>query len=147
MPGGEPVVTLPNGIVGEYAYDNASRLTSITYKQNGTTVLGDLTYEYDKNGNRIKTGGSFARTGIPQRRLHSLQRRQSSDNLRRQDSDLRQQRQSSNDHRLQRDDDLYVERSKSVDRHQRSGVNASSSTRARTQRKEEGQWKSDGISL
>jgi RHS repeat-associated protein len=29
-------------------------------------VLGDLTYEYDKNGNRIKTGGSFARTGIPQ---------------------------------------------------------------------------------
>ncbi|HMA79974.1 MAG TPA: RHS repeat domain-containing protein, partial [Candidatus Binatia bacterium] len=44
----------------------ASRLTSITYKQNGPTVLGDLTYEYDKNGNRITTGGSFARTGIPQ---------------------------------------------------------------------------------
>jgi RHS repeat-associated protein len=44
----------------------ASRLTEITYKQNGTTVLGNLTYEYDKNGNRIKTGGSFARTGLPQ---------------------------------------------------------------------------------
>ena len=29
-------------------------------------MLGDLTYEYDKNGNRITTGGSFARTGIPQ---------------------------------------------------------------------------------
>jgi RHS repeat-associated protein len=29
-------------------------------------VLGDLTYEYDKNGNRTKIGGSFARTGIPQ---------------------------------------------------------------------------------
>ena len=28
-------------------------------------MLGDLTYEYDKNGNRITTGGSFARTGIP----------------------------------------------------------------------------------
>jgi hypothetical protein len=28
-------------------------------------VLGDLTYEYDSNGNRAKTGGSFARTGIP----------------------------------------------------------------------------------
>ena len=59
-------LTLPNGVLVEYAYDTASRLTSITYKQNGTTVLGDLTYEYDKNGNRIKTGGSFARTGIPQ---------------------------------------------------------------------------------
>jgi RHS repeat-associated protein len=59
-------LTLPNGVLVEYAYDAASRLTSITYKQNGTTVLGDLTYEYDKNGNRTKLGGSFARTGISQ---------------------------------------------------------------------------------
>jgi RHS repeat-associated protein len=44
----------------------ASRVTSITYKQNGTTMLGDLTYEYDKAGNRTKIGGSFARTCIPQ---------------------------------------------------------------------------------
>jgi YD repeat-containing protein len=29
-------------------------------------LLGDLTYEYDKSGNRTKIGGSFARTGIPQ---------------------------------------------------------------------------------
>jgi RHS repeat-associated protein len=29
-------------------------------------VLGDLTYEYDKAGNRTRIGGSFARTGIPQ---------------------------------------------------------------------------------
>jgi hypothetical protein len=29
----------------EYGYDAASRVTSITYKQNGTTLLGDLTYE------------------------------------------------------------------------------------------------------
>jgi YD repeat-containing protein len=28
--------------------------------------LGDLTYEYDKAGNRTKIGGLFARTGIPQ---------------------------------------------------------------------------------
>jgi RHS repeat-associated protein len=28
--------------------------------------LGDLTYEYDKAGNRTKIGGSFARTGIPE---------------------------------------------------------------------------------
>jgi RHS repeat-associated protein len=27
---------------------------------------GDLTYEYDKAGNRTKIGGSFARTGLPQ---------------------------------------------------------------------------------
>ena len=59
-------LTLPNGVLIEYAYDPASRVTSIIYKQNGTTVLGNLTYEYDKNGNRIKTGGSFARTGIPE---------------------------------------------------------------------------------
>jgi len=28
-------------------------------------VLGDLTYEYDKAGNRTKIRGSFARTGHP----------------------------------------------------------------------------------
>jgi RHS repeat-associated protein len=59
-------LTLPNNVLVEYGYDGASRLTSITYKQNGTTVLGNLTYEYDKNGNRIRTGGSFARSGIPE---------------------------------------------------------------------------------
>lgn len=59
-------LTLPNGILVEYGYDAASRVTSITYKQNGTTLLGDLTYEYDKAGNRTKTGGSWARTGMPE---------------------------------------------------------------------------------
>ncbi len=59
-------LTLPNGILVEYGYDAASRVTSITYKQNGTTVLGDLTYEYDKAGNRTKIGGSWARTGMPE---------------------------------------------------------------------------------
>jgi len=29
-------------------------------------VIGDLTYEYDKAGNRTKTGGSYARTGMPE---------------------------------------------------------------------------------
>jgi RHS repeat-associated protein len=37
-----------------------------SHKQNGTTTIGDLTYEYDKAGNRTKTGGSWARTGIPE---------------------------------------------------------------------------------
>jgi YD repeat-containing protein len=59
-------VPLPNGVLVEYTYDAASRVTGITYKRDGTTVLGDLTYEYDKAGNRTKMGGSFARTGIAQ---------------------------------------------------------------------------------
>jgi RHS repeat-associated protein len=59
-------LTLPNNVLVEYGYDVASRVTSITYKQNGTTLLGDLTYEYDKAGNRTKTGGSWARTGMPE---------------------------------------------------------------------------------
>ena len=58
-------LTLPNGILVEYAYDAASRVTSITYKK-GANVLGNLTHEYDKAGNRTKIGGSFARTGHPQ---------------------------------------------------------------------------------
>jgi RHS repeat-associated protein len=29
-------------------------------------VIGDLTYEYDKAGNRTKVGGSWARTGMPE---------------------------------------------------------------------------------
>lgn len=64
MAGRRTSQTLPNGVVIEYTYDNASRVTAITYKKD-VTVLGDLTYEYDKAGNRIKTGGSFARTGVP----------------------------------------------------------------------------------
>jgi RHS repeat-associated protein len=36
----------------------------VTYKQ-GTTTLGTLTYTYDGAGNRLKTGGTFARTNLP----------------------------------------------------------------------------------
>ncbi|MGI0016808.1 MAG: RHS repeat-associated core domain-containing protein, partial [Nitrososphaera sp.] len=57
-------LTLPNGILVEYGYDNASRVTGITYKL-GVTTLGNLTYEYDAAGNRTKIGGTFARTGLP----------------------------------------------------------------------------------
>ncbi len=57
-------LTLPNGVVTAYAYDVASQLTGLTYT-NGPTVLGTLTYAYDKAGNRIKTGGTWARTGLP----------------------------------------------------------------------------------
>ncbi|TKB75487.1 MAG: hypothetical protein E8D46_01315 [Nitrospira sp.] len=57
-------VTYPNGNSIVYAYNAASELTSLTYKS-GATVIGDLTYTYDAAGNRIKTGGSFARSGLP----------------------------------------------------------------------------------
>lgn len=57
-------LTLPNGNSVVYAYNAASELLSLTYKQ-GATVIGDLTYTYDAAGNRIKQGGSFARSTIP----------------------------------------------------------------------------------
>jgi YD repeat-containing protein len=57
-------LSLPNTNSIVYAYNAASELTSLTYKQGGTTI-GDLTYTYDAAGNRIKTGGSFARSGLP----------------------------------------------------------------------------------
>ncbi|MBK9307386.1 MAG: RHS repeat-associated core domain-containing protein [Nitrospira sp.] len=57
-------LTLPNTNSLTYAYNAASELTSVTYKQ-GTTTLGDLTYTYEAAGNRIKTGGTFARTNLP----------------------------------------------------------------------------------
>jgi len=34
--------TLPNGIVTEYGYDDASRLTSLTYKQGGNVIGNSL---------------------------------------------------------------------------------------------------------
>jgi RHS repeat-associated protein len=57
-------VTYPNTNKVEYLYNVASELTTVTYKR-GTTTLGTLTYTYDAAGNRIKTGGTFARSNIP----------------------------------------------------------------------------------
>jgi RHS repeat-associated protein len=57
-------LTLPNGIVVEYAYDDDSRLTGLTYTQ-GMSTLGTLTYGYDANGQRTSVGGTYARTGLP----------------------------------------------------------------------------------
>lgn len=57
-------LTLPNTNSIVYAYNAASELTSLTYKQ-GATTLGDLAYTYEATGNRIKTGGIFARTNLP----------------------------------------------------------------------------------
>jgi RHS repeat-associated protein len=58
-------LTLPNGISVAYGYDNASQLTSLTYRK-GSEVLGDLQYQYDQLGRRTRTGGTFARTNLPQ---------------------------------------------------------------------------------
>jgi RHS repeat-associated protein len=57
-------LTLPNGVTTTYTYDAASRLIRQTYT-GPTGPLGDLTYTHDPNGNRLATGGSWARTGIP----------------------------------------------------------------------------------
>jgi len=57
-------VTYPNTNSITYAYNAASELTSLTYKQ-GATTLRTLTYTYDLAGNRLTTGGTFARTNVP----------------------------------------------------------------------------------
>jgi YD repeat-containing protein len=59
------LLTLPNGVSTEYQYDAVSRLTALIYR-NTVGPLGDLTYQYDAAGNRIATGGSFARTLVPE---------------------------------------------------------------------------------
>ena len=58
-------LTLPNGVSTEYEYDSASRLTSLTYR-NALSVLGDLTYQHDRAGNRIGVAGSFGRALLPE---------------------------------------------------------------------------------
>ena len=59
-------LTLPNGIVVKYGYDDDSRLTGLTYKL-GMSTLGTLTYGYDVNGQRTSVGGTYARTGCRRR--------------------------------------------------------------------------------
>lgn len=58
-------LTLPNGVSTEYQYDGASRLTAMIYR-NTLGPIGDLQYSYDAAANRIATGGSFARTLVPE---------------------------------------------------------------------------------
>lgn len=58
-------LTLPNGIQITYGHDNASQLTSITYKKADATVIGNLAYTYDANGQRTVIGGTLANTGLP----------------------------------------------------------------------------------
>jgi len=62
--GRRTLLTLPNGVSTEYQYDLASRLTALIYR-NASGVLGDLSYQYDPAGNRLRVGGSFARSLLP----------------------------------------------------------------------------------
>jgi RHS repeat-associated protein len=57
-------LTLPSGIVTRYSYDAASQLIELAY-QAGSTPLGDLTYGYDSQGQRIAMGGAYAQTSLP----------------------------------------------------------------------------------
>jgi RHS repeat-associated protein len=57
-------LTLLNGIVMSYSYDNASEFTGISYA-NGSTNLGSPTYGYDLAGRRTSMGGSLAQTALP----------------------------------------------------------------------------------
>lgn len=57
-------LNLANGIVLTYVDDNVNRMTGVTYAQ-GTTTLGNLTYNYDANGRRIGMGGSYAQNNLP----------------------------------------------------------------------------------
>ncbi|MEU4620132.1 RHS repeat-associated core domain-containing protein [Actinoplanes sp. NPDC023801] len=52
------------GISQTYAYTDAGQVKTITYR-NGTTVLGDLGYEYDAAGRPIRVTGTYSRTALP----------------------------------------------------------------------------------
>ena len=56
---------MPNGVRVDYGYDEASRLTGVSYTKDQTTIA-DLAYAYDLADNRIHASGSLSRTGLPQ---------------------------------------------------------------------------------
>ena len=52
-------MAMPDGISVAYGYDNANRLTSVTYTSGANTV-GTLAYGYDAAGHLIAKGGTLA---------------------------------------------------------------------------------------
>ncbi|MGH8237216.1 MAG: RHS repeat-associated core domain-containing protein, partial [Steroidobacteraceae bacterium] len=57
-------ITLPNGIVGSYAFDDANQLLAIAYDK-GATHVGDIAYAYDVAGRRVGQSGSLAKMLVP----------------------------------------------------------------------------------
>jgi len=55
---------LPTGVTIQYGYDQASQLTELRYV-GPAGLLGNVTYAYDLIGNRIGTGGTWARSLLP----------------------------------------------------------------------------------
>ena len=62
--GRRTTLSLPGGISASYTYDDAGQLTGIVYTRAGVT-MGDLAYQYDAAGRRIRESGSFARRSMP----------------------------------------------------------------------------------
>ncbi len=58
-------LTLPNGIVLSYTYDNNSRVTAMSWPL-GLSQVGDLECMYDSDGRVIEKSGSMAATNLPQ---------------------------------------------------------------------------------
>ena len=58
------MLNLPGGIVAGYTYDGAGQLTGMVYTRGGVTI-GDLAYQYDAAGRRIRESGSLARRNMP----------------------------------------------------------------------------------
>jgi RHS repeat-associated protein len=57
-------MSLPNGITAFYTYDSASQLKTLVYMR-GTTVLGEVGFEYDGLGRRTHVSGSLAQILSP----------------------------------------------------------------------------------
>lgn len=57
-------VTQPNTVSTTVTYDAAGQVTQLSYAK-GTTSLGTLSYSYDLGGRRTSTGGTLAKTGLP----------------------------------------------------------------------------------
>ena len=59
--------TLPNGMMQAFDYDAASRLLAITFKKSDQTIIEQIQYAYDANGNRTEKrlgGDSLRETGF-----------------------------------------------------------------------------------
>jgi RHS repeat-associated protein len=59
--------TMPDGISADYTYDSGGDLTEIDYWEGGSDFVGNVTYGYDADGQRIAEGGTLVHTVLPAR--------------------------------------------------------------------------------